>query len=111
VDDKQSEIRRSYLAGWQARMNPHEVEDKQRDIREHHLGIGVALGSGFGLAIGAGVEVAFGNLSWSIGFGLCISAGIGIALGAARGNKHAKAAAESLHTNGDGSAYVQAKDA
>ena len=109
--EKQSDSRERYLAGWNARMNPHEVEDKQREIRDHHLGIGVALGSGFGLAIGAGVGVAFGNLSWGIGFGLCIGAGMGIALGAARGNKHAKAAAESSHTNGGGSAYVQAKDA
>lgn len=93
-------------------MNPHEVEDKQRDIREHHLGVGVAWGSGFGLAIGAGVGVAFGNLSWGIGFGLCIGAGIGIALGAARGNKHAaEAAAESSRRNGDGGAHVQAEDA
>jgi hypothetical protein len=111
VDDRQGETRKRYLAGWQARMNPDEVEDKQREIREHHLGVVVALGSGFGVAIGAGVGVAFGNLSWGIGFGLCIGAGLGIALGAARGNTHAKAAAESSHTNSDGGAYVQSKDA
>lgn len=89
--DKQSVIRERFLSGWQARMKPHESKEKQRQIREHYLGIGVALGSGLGVAMGAGLGGAFGNLSWGIGFGLCIGTGIGIALGAVRGNRHAKA--------------------
>lgn len=91
MNGKQSDSRERYLAGWDARMKPFEVEDKQREIREHHLGIGVALGSGLGMAVGAGLGAASGDVSWGIGFGLCIGAGIGIAFGAARGNKHAKA--------------------
>ena len=89
--EKQSEIRERFLSGWQSRMRSDEVEDKQREIREHHLGIGVALGLGLGVAIGAGVGVAFGSLPWGIGLGLCIGTSIGIALGTFRGNKHAKA--------------------
>ena len=81
-------------------MNDHEVEDKQREVREHYLGIGVALGSGLGVAIGAGLGVAFGNLASGIGIGLSVGTGIGIALGAARDKKHAKAAQESSGTGG-----------
>ena len=90
MDHKRSETRERFLAGW--RIKDHEVEDKQRKIREHHLGIGVAWGSGLGVAIGAGLGVAFGNLAWGIGIGLSIGTGVGITLGAARGDKRAKAA-------------------
>jgi hypothetical protein len=85
-------------------MNHHEVEDKKREIREHHLGIGLALGSGLGVAIGAGLGVAFGNLAWGIGIGLSIGTGIGIALGAAGGNRLAKAAQEPSDIGGSRSA-------
>jgi F0F1-type ATP synthase assembly protein I len=104
VNDKKSETRERFLAGWRARMNHHEVEDKQREIREHYLGTGVALGSGLGLAIGAGLGVAFGNLAWGVGVGLSIGTGIGIALGAARGNKSAKAVQEPSNTGDSSSA-------
>ena len=97
MDDKHRE---RFLTGWRARMNNHEGEDKQREIREHYLGVGVALGSGLGVAIGAGLGVAFGNLAWGIGIGLSICTGIGIALGAARGNKRAKDVQEPSDTGG-----------
>jgi hypothetical protein len=104
VGDNQTETRERFLAAWRARMNYHETEDKQREIREHYLGTGVALGSGLGLAIGAGLGIAFGNLAWGIGTGLSIGAGIGIALGAARGNKHVKAVQEPSAIGGSRSA-------
>ncbi|HEY0683643.1 MAG TPA: hypothetical protein VGD45_15025 [Steroidobacter sp.] len=94
MGDNQTETRERFLAAWRARMNYHDMEDKQREIREHSLGNGVALGSGLGLAIGAGFGAALGNLAWGIGIGLSIGAGIGIALGAAQGDKHAKAVQE-----------------
>jgi hypothetical protein len=98
VDDKQSTIRRRYLTGWQARMNPRELDDKRSEIHERYLGIGVALGSSAGVAIGAGLGVALGNLS--LGIGLCISLGVGlgIAVGSMLGDKHAKATQEQSKT-------------
>jgi hypothetical protein len=91
VADKQNETRERFLAPWRARKHHDEAKDKQREIREHYLGIGVALGSGLGVAMGAGLGVAFGNLA--LGIGICISLGVslGIAIGAMLGNKHAKA--------------------
>jgi hypothetical protein len=85
-------------------MKHDEVEDKQREIREHYLGIGVALGSGLGVAVGAGLGVAFGNLAWGIGLGLSMGTGIGIALGAGVADKHAKAVQEASETGGSRSA-------
>ena len=90
MDHERSETREPFLDRWRARMNDDEVEHKRREIREHHLGIGVALGSGLGVAIGAGLGAAFGNLAWGIGIGLSIGTGVGIALGTARGDKHAQ---------------------
>ena len=104
MDHKLSETRERFLDGWRARMDDREVEDKQRKIRERHLGIGVAWGSGLGVAIGSGLGVAFGNLAWGIGVGLSIGTGAGIALGAARGNKHAQAVREPSATDGSRSA-------
>jgi hypothetical protein len=100
VDNKQSEARERFLTGWRARMNHHEADDKQKEIREHHLGIGVALGSGLGVAVGAGLGVAFGNLALGIGICICLGVSLGIAIGSARGNKHAKAVQEASDTAG-----------
>ena len=80
------------------------MDETQNEIRERHLGIGLAWGTSLGVAIGAGLGVALGDLAWGVGIGLSIGTGIGIALGVVRGNKHAKAAAESSHTTGHGSA-------
>lgn len=71
------------------------MDERQREIRERYLGIGLALGAGFGLAIGAGLGVALGNLALGIGIGIPIGTGVGIALGLVQGNKHAKAVPES----------------
>jgi hypothetical protein len=100
VDDKQSEIRKRYLIGWQTRMNHHEADDKQGALRERYVGIGVTLGSGFGVAIGAGLGVAFGNLALGIGLGISLGVGLGIAVGSILGSKHAKAMQEPSETNG-----------
>jgi hypothetical protein len=91
VDDKLTESRERYGRQHLPRLFSGDADDKQSEIRERYLGIGVAMGSAFGLAIGAGFGVALGNLAWGIGFGLCIGTGIGIALGAAWGNRQAKA--------------------
>ena len=96
MDDKQTETRERFLTGWRARMHHHDMEDKQREIGEHYLGIGMALGSGLGVAIGAALGVAFGNLAWGIGIGLSVGTGIGIALGAAWRNKSAMAKSEEI---------------
>jgi hypothetical protein len=91
VNEKQSGHRERYLAGWDARMNHRDVDDRQSAIREHHLGVGVASGAGFGLAIGAGLGGAFGSLAAGIGFGIGLGVCLGIAIGSALGDKHVKA--------------------
>lgn len=99
MNDKQSEIRERYLAGWQARMNPHEVGEKEREIRARRLNIGIALGAGIGLAIGAGFGIVIGNLALGIGFGLSL----GVAFGLIIGNKQTRTGQESSMTDdGDG---------
>ena len=100
MDKKQSDTRERYLAGWDARMNRHEVDDRQGAVREHHLGVGMALGAGFGVAVGAGLGAAFGNLAAGIGFGIAMGVCLGIAVGSALGNKHAKALQEPWETDG-----------
>lgn len=102
MDDKLSEIRERYGRQHLPRLFSGGVDDKQSKVRERYLGIGVAWGSALGVAIGAGFGVALGNLALGIGIGIAMGTGIGIALGAALGNKHAKAAPESSHTNGHG---------
>ena len=62
------------------------MDDKQSEIRERYLGIGVAVGSGSGVASGAGLGVAFGNLALGIGFGIAV----GVAVGLIFGNKYAR---------------------
>jgi len=89
VDEKQSVTRERYLAGWQERMNRHEVNDRQKAIREHHLGVGVAFGAGFGVAMGASLGGAFGNLAAGVGFGIALGVCLGIAVGAAVGVERA----------------------
>jgi hypothetical protein len=74
------------------------VNDKKNEIREHYLGIGVALGTCFGVAMGAGLGVAFGNLALGIGIGLAIGMCFGIAIGAILSNKRANAAAAPSRT-------------
>ena len=39
MNEKQSDPRERYLAGWDARMNHRDVDDRQSAIREHHLGV------------------------------------------------------------------------
>lgn len=72
------------------------MDDKQSRIREHYLGMGVALGTGFGVAIGAGLGIAFGNLALGVGLGIAL----GVAVGLILGNKRAKAAQEPPDTDG-----------
>lgn len=72
--------------------------DKQKDVREHYLGIGVALGSCFGVALGAAVGIALGNLALGIAVGIAFGTGLGIVFGAMQGKKHSAAAPESLDT-------------
>lgn len=96
MDDKKSEIRERY----RSRRPRISASHKQGEIREHYLGNGVALGSGFGVAIGAGFGVAFGNLALGIGFGICLGTALGIVVGSILGNKHAKAVQEPSDTDG-----------
>jgi hypothetical protein len=76
------------------------VDDKQSEVRERYLGIGVAWGSALGVAIGAGLGVAFGNLASGIGLGICLGTALGVAVGSILGNKHAKAVQEPSDTDG-----------
>lgn len=99
--DNRDEVRNRFLSGWQARFNHHEENDRQSEIHERHLGIGIAWGAALGVAIGAGFGVALGNLAWGIGIGIAIGAGMGIALGAAWGSRHAQASLGSSHTDAD----------
>ena len=62
--------------------------DKRSELRERHLGFGVALGTAFGVAVGAGFGVAIGSLASGIGVGVAL----GVAMGLILGNKQAKAA-------------------
>ena len=71
------------------------VDEKQREMREHYLGVGVGWGTALGLASGAGVGVALGHLALGIGIGLAVGAGIGIAFGAALGDERANSDAAS----------------
>lgn len=100
MNDKLTEMRERYGRRYLPRFFSGGVDDKQSEIRERYLGIGVAWGSALGVAIGAGFGIALGNLALGIASGIAIGTGIGIALGAVLGNKHAKAAPESSHTNG-----------
>ncbi len=106
MDDKQSEIRERFLAGWDARVNPREVNGEQSGIGDRQVGIGMAWGTSLGVVMGATLGVAFGDLAFGIGIGLCVGTGIGIAFGVARRSKYTRAAAESAY-----GADVQAKDA
>lgn len=68
------------------------MDDKQREIRQRYLGIGIVLG----VAIGTGLGVALDNLALGIGLGVAL----GVVLGGIVGNKHAKAAQGPSHTDG-----------
>ena len=46
------------------------MDETQNEIRERHLGIGLAWGTSLGVAIGAGLGVALGDLAWGVGIGL-----------------------------------------
>jgi hypothetical protein len=81
------------------------MDDKQSEIRERYLGVGVAWGSALGVAIGAGFGVALGNLAWGIGLGVCLGAGLGIAVGSSLGDKHAKAVQQPSDTDGSRNAW------
>src|SRR5688500_8651318 len=98
--DELTEIRAGHGRHHQPRLFSGGVDEKQSEIGERYLGIGVALGAGFGLAIGAGFGVAVGNLAWGIGFGICLGSGLGIAVGASLDNKHAKTAQERSDMHG-----------
>jgi hypothetical protein len=100
VDEKQRDTRERYLAGWDARMNRHEVDDRRRAIREHRLSVGTALGAGFGVAAGAGLGGAFGSLAAGIGFGVAVGVCLGIAVASALGNKQRKVLQEPSDTSG-----------
>ena len=60
--------------------------NKQSDIRQRYMGLGISLG----VAIGAGLGVALGNLAFGIGPGIAL----GVAFGIILGNKHARLAQE-----------------
>jgi len=66
------------------------VDDKQSEVRQSSVGLGIALGTALGVAVGAGVGVALGNLALGIGLGIAL----GLAIGVILGDKHAKAAHE-----------------
>lgn len=69
------------------------LDDRQSDIRQRCIGVGIALG----VAIGAGLGVAFGNLALGIGPGIAI----GVALGVALGNKRAEEGQRPSQADGD----------
>lgn len=98
--DKLTEIRERHGRQHLPRLFSAGVDEKQSEIGERYLGIGVALGAGFGLAIGAGFGIAVGNLAWGIALGICIGTGLGITVGSSLANKHAKTAQESPDTDG-----------
>ena len=98
--DKLTEIRERHGRQHLPRLFSGGMDEKQSEIRERYLGIGVALGAGFGLAMGAGLGVAFGNLASGIGIGICLGTGLGIAVASSLGSKHAKRTQEPLDTDG-----------
>lgn len=88
MDEKQTELRDRYGRQHLPRLFPSEgAGDKQHEVRDRSVGIGVALGAAFGMALGAGLGVVLGNLAWGIGIGLSVGTGVGIAIGVALGNK------------------------
>lgn len=100
MEDKLREIRERYGRQYLPRFFSGGADDKQSEIRERYLSIGIALGTGLGVAIGAGLGVALGNMASGIGLGICLGTGLGIAVGSSLGNKHAKAVQEPSDTDG-----------
>lgn len=90
MGDNLTEFRERHGRQYLPRFFPGETDDKQREIRERYLGIGIALGAGFGVAVGAGLAVVLGNLALGIALGLCFGGALGIAVGSILGDKRAK---------------------
>ena len=69
------------------------MSEKQSEIRQRYVGLGMALGT----AIGCGIGVAFGNMALGIGPGIAI----GVAFGLTAASKKADVAQHLSRRNDD----------